>query len=206
MAASHPVDQREPVAVLYGAASQPAVVIAEHLASGFQRRGLAVELRGLRDVATLNLKHFAAAVLIAPVPRDSDEKHFLEFVRAQRDALERMPVAYISMSAPVESRVGTREVTLQDDGTGERSAQFVNDTRASLDRIFAETGWRPSRHWPIAGSITYMRYNFVVRRILKFLAKGELKPSGRLDDWKALDAFLDEFVREIRANPFPNPT
>ena len=198
MAASHPVEQKT-VALQYGASSPAAVVIAEHLAAGFQQRGFVAEVRTFRDAAALDLGRFAGAVLIVPVPPDRDEKDFLEFVRAQKEMLERMPVAFISMSAAGQSRE-TREGTAQNDEAREKRAQLVNDTRTSLDRLFAQTGWRPQRQWPIAGSITYMRYNFVVRLILKLLATGPVKPSGRLDDWKALNDFLDEFEREIRAN------
>jgi menaquinone-dependent protoporphyrinogen oxidase len=187
------------VALQYGASSPAAVVIAEHLAAGFQQRGFVAEVRTFRDAAALNLSRFAGAVLIVPVPLDRDEKDFLEFVRTQKEMLERVPVAFISMSA-AQSREA-REGTTQDDEARAKSAQLVDDTRASLDRLFAQTGWRPQRQWPIAGSITYMRYNFVVRLILKLLATGPVKPSGRLDDWKALNDFLDEFEREIRVNP-----
>lgn len=199
MPASHSVEHKKCVAVVYGASAQPAHVIAERLAAGFQERGFAVELRPLRRAAALDLKRFTAAILIAPVPLGGDEKDFQEFVGAHKDSLERVPVAFISMSFAGGGQEGSPEGAPPSDESREKSAQFVTETQTAVDRLFAETGWRPTRHWPIAGAITYMRYNFVVRLILKLLSSGNIAQSRRRDDWRALDAFLDEFEREIHA-------
>lgn len=199
MPTSHSVDRTKLVAVLYGVSTHPARVIAEHLSGGFQERGFAVELRPLRRAATLDLKGFTASVLIANIPLGHEEKDFLEFVGAQKDSLERMPVAFISMSFAGGGQKGSPESAPPSDEEQEKSAQFITETQATLDRLFAETGWRPTRHWPLAGAITYRRYNFVVRLILKLLSTGEASQSGLREDWRALDAFLDEFEREIRA-------
>ena len=199
MPASHSVEPKKLVAVLYAVSAEPARAIAEQLAAGFQQRGFVVELRPLRGAAALDLQGFAAAVLLAPFPTDHQEKDLLEFVKARKDYLDRMPVALISMSVAGGGQEGHAEGAPPSEGAREKSAQFVAGTREGIDHLFAETGWRPKRHWPISGSITYMRYNFAVRLILKLLSKGKAMPTGRLDDWRTLHAFLDEFVREIDA-------
>ena len=192
MPASHSVEQKKIVTVVYGSAAQPTSVIAERLAAGFQERGFVTELCLLRRAAKLDLRRFAAAVLIAPIPLGRDERDLVEFVRAQKDSLEHMPVAFLSMS--VAGAGGS-----ESEGARPKGVQFVADTRSVLDRLFVETGWRPKRHWPVSGAITYVRYNFVVRLILKLLSAGDVMQSSRRDDWRVLNTFLDDFEREIRA-------
>lgn len=200
------IEQQKPVAVVYGGSVPSARVIAERLAAGFQRRGFPAQLCFFPHAATVDLGRFAAAVVLAPVPLGQEEKSLLEFVKAQKEHLECMPVAFLSMSVAGESREGSRKAAQQSEDPPEKSAQFVADTSTTLDRLAAETGWRPTRQWPIAGSITYVRYNSLVRFILKFLAKGSVGHSGRRDDWQALENFLDEFEAEIRAAGTEGPT
>jgi menaquinone-dependent protoporphyrinogen oxidase len=184
------------VAVLYGGSAEPSRVVAERLAAGFRERGFAVERRQIRDAAAFDLAPCAGAVLIAPIPLGKEEEGLLALIRTQKEFLDRMPAAFISLSVIGEGQKASGEG--QSQGAQEQSGRFVADTRTTLERLFSETGWRPTRHWPVGGAITYTRYNFLVRLILKLLAGGAPPPSRDRHDWEALNAFLDDFEKEIQ--------
>lgn len=187
------VQQRKRVAVLCGSRSEQARMISERIAEDLRARGFPAESHNLQGLAGLDLSRCLAAVLLTPVPMGDAEKTVVDFVKAHRADLERLPTALISLApskAGVERRAETQELR----------ARLVSDTRTLLDHFFSETGWRPARVQPLAGAISYTRYNFFVRWLMKLLAgKNRPTPDPSREDWEAVDDFVDEFVQEIRA-------
>jgi menaquinone-dependent protoporphyrinogen oxidase len=69
-----------------------------------------------------------------------------------------------------------------------------------IDGFVAETGWRPERSLPVAGALTYSRYNFLIRFVMKRIARKQGAPTDTSRDyeftnWSAVDRFVDEAVR-----------
>ena len=60
-----------------------------------------------------------------------------------------------------------------------------------------ETGWRPARVLPVAGALAYSRYNFLIRFVMKRIARKAGAPTDTSRDyeftnWPALDTFIRE--------------
>jgi len=56
---------------------------------------------------------------------------------------------------------------------------------------------------PIAGALLYTKYNFIVRFIMKRIARQagaatDTSKDYEYTDWAALSRFIDEFVKELR--------
>jgi menaquinone-dependent protoporphyrinogen oxidase len=63
-------------------------------------------------------------------------------------------------------------------------------------------GWHPSKVRAAAGALSYTKYNFLVRFVMKRIAKAQgastdTSRDHELTDWEALDRIVDEVV--------PNP-
>ena len=76
------------------------------------------------------------------------------------------------------------------------------DVQKVLDRFFAETGWHPQHVKPVAGALLYTQYNFLIRFVLKHIAKqagGSTDTSRNHDytDWIALDQFVAALAEEF---------
>ena len=107
-----------------------------------------------------------------------------EYVRETREHLERLPTAFFSVSLVVAS--GTE--------------QGRKDAWACAEEFFRLTQWRPSRVELVAGALLYTQYNFLVRWIMKRIARSY--GSQDLDtsrdyvytDWSALGRFAEEFL------------
>jgi menaquinone-dependent protoporphyrinogen oxidase len=187
----------KPVAVLYGTFTGHTRVIAERVAADLGALGLRPEIHSVHGLEAFAPENYAAAVLAAPVEMGKHEKAMVQFVKVHRAALERLPAAFISVSL---SEAGAERGS----ETPEKHARFVADVNMMLERFFLETGWRPTVVLPVAGAISYSHYNFLVRFIMKQIAK---KEGGGTDtsrdyeytDWDALDAFVKEFAQKIRA-------
>src|SRR5215467_13612460 len=68
--------------------------------------------------------------------------------------------------------------------------------------FFDQTSWHPNRVKPVAGALLYTKYNFIVRFIMKRIAKkaGAATDTSRdyeYTDWLSLNRFIDEFADEL---------
>lgn len=188
--------QQKPVAVLYGASTSHTRAITERVKADLQANGVPAESHNLEALRGVDLSRCAAAALLAPVQRGKHGQAVVDFVKAHRSELERMPVAFISIAL---SETGDQATP---DAPG-RLGKFEGDVQTAPNPLFAETGWRPMRVKSFAGAISYTRYNFFVRMAMKLLAgkKGAARNAARgydNTDWSALDVFVQEFVWEIR--------
>jgi menaquinone-dependent protoporphyrinogen oxidase len=192
-------EHMKPIAILYATREGQTERIADRVAAGLRARGLDAEVKNLRNHADgVQLDDYAAAILAASVHGGRHEPEIVRFVREHRDKLESMPSAFLSvtLSEAGAERPGT---------TPEEHARFVTDVREMLDRFFAETGWRPAHVKPVAGALMYSKYNFLIRFVMKRIAKqsgGSTDTSRDHDytDWVALDHFVDELAAEFASS------
>lgn len=89
------------------------------------------------------------------------------------------------------------------DTTAEEHARFVADVAGMVDRFVADTGWRPEHVVPVAGALRYTQYNFVVRLLMKRIARAsggstDTSRDHEYTDWKALDDFVGTFAEELK--------
>ncbi|MCA9618294.1 MAG: hypothetical protein KC731_04715 [Myxococcales bacterium] len=167
--------------------------IADHIAEAVRRRGY--EPHVVDAAATgddFDLGGHAAAILAASVHLGTHEREMKRFIRQHREALQSMPSAFISVSM---SAVRAADPTRDPDDR----EQATRDVVDMMEELFQETGWRPDRKRPVAGALMYTKYNFLVRWIMKRIAREQ---GGSTDtsrdhiytDWGTLDRFVGEFM------------
>jgi menaquinone-dependent protoporphyrinogen oxidase len=175
--------------------------IAEHAAADFRARGFESEILNLADpeARAKDLNNYSAVVVAASVHAGRHEREAVEFVRERRAELESVPAAFISVTL---SEAGVE----RSDATNEERARFTADVRKVTEAFFEETGGRPARVKPVAGALLYTKYNFLVRYIMKRIARkaGAATDTSRdyeYTDWVALDRFVNELADEIASGP-----
>jgi menaquinone-dependent protoporphyrinogen oxidase len=70
-----------------------------------------------------------------------------------------------------------------------------------IDSFLADTGWHPSKVHAAAGAVMYSKYNFLIRFIMRRIARKEGSTSDTSQDheftnWAALDHVIDEVTSE----------
>ena len=75
-----------------------------------------------------------------------------------------------------------------------------------IDVFIEETGWRPARALPVAGALAYSRYNFIIKFLMKRIARKAGAPTDtsrdyELTDWAALDRFVGETMQAADRSP-----
>jgi menaquinone-dependent protoporphyrinogen oxidase len=114
------------------------------------------------------------------------------FVKGHLPELERMPTVFLSVSL---SEAGAEDMT----APYEERFKAAEEVQQMMEAFLAETGWHPSKILAVAGALMYTKYSFLVRLVIKRIARlhGASTDTSRdheLTDWAALDHLVDELV------------
>jgi len=167
---------------------------------------IARDLRaGATEVVVLDVKRlhsaldwslYASVFVVASVHAGRHEPEMIRFVRRYRHELERLRAIFMSVSL---SEAGAEDVRVP----AERRRRSAADVQQMIDRFVKDTGWQPERTSPVAGALTYSRYNVLVRFVMKWIARRQGAPTDtsrdyEFTDWPALDRFVDEVLAASR--------
>ena len=189
------------VAVFYATREGHTQRIADRIAADLRILGFDVDLLAIRHRLHFSLSNYSAAVLAASVHGGSHEKEIVHFVKDHREELERITTAFLSITL---SEAGAE----MPDKTPVEHAQFALDVDRMFGKFFDETQWLPTHWMPVAGALLYTQYNFLVRLIMRRIARksGAATDTSRdydYTDWVGLDRFVDDLVEEIQSAPAP---
>jgi menaquinone-dependent protoporphyrinogen oxidase len=185
------------VAVLYATREGQTRRIAQRLAQALKQRDLAVDVV---DVAQelppgFDLARYAGAIVATPVHIGKHERAMVAFVKANRQALERIPCTFLSVSL---SHAGAEDAS----ATEERRRSAAANVQKMIARFLRQTGWRPTRVHPVAGALLYRQYGAVIRLLMLFISKlvGASTDTSRdheYTDWKAVERFAAELAESV---------
>ena len=166
--------------------------IAERIAFDLRARGVEVDVFNVRTGGPVDWSAYSAAVVAASVHIGHHEREMIAFVRQHRAELERLAAAFISVTL---SEAGAENL-MRSDAERERATA---DVQRMIDVFVKETGWHPERTLPVAGALTYSRYNIFMRFIMKRIAREAGAPTDTARDyeftnWPALDRFVAELA------------
>lgn len=139
----------------------------------------------LLDIASLEeygIGHPQAAILCAPIHAGNYPKVFLDFVKREKDWLNSVPSAFVSVSLLIVSDV----------------EEECAEARGFVDVMKRETGWVPNLVHHAGGALRYTEYDFFKRWMMQRMAKqrlaaGDATQDCEFTDFLALNTFVDEF-------------
>jgi menaquinone-dependent protoporphyrinogen oxidase len=183
----------KPILVLYATHEGHTQRIAEHLAATIGARGLSATVVAAARIPTgFSLDDYSAAIVAASVHGGRHEREMIDFVKRHARELEHIPTVFLSVSL---SEAGVEDAT----GPPERRAQAAADVERMIQIFLSETGWRPGKIKAVAGALMYTKYNFLMRWVMKHIARNAGAPTDtsrdcEFTDWAALDRLVDELV------------
>ena len=158
--------------------------IAEHIAGWLRDRQQQVEVADATTLAPgFSLAGFDTVVIGAAVRMARHPPTIADFVRHHRDALARRRSGFFSVCMAAASPRPDRQQQAQ-----RWSEQF-----------FRDTGWQPPHAAVFAGALRYRHYNFLLRLVMKRIARAEgvstdTTRNHEYTDWRAVERFADEFA------------
>jgi menaquinone-dependent protoporphyrinogen oxidase len=192
----------KPFVVLYATREGQTRRIAEHVAATLRARGATTDVVDVRSLPDwFDLSRFGGAIVAASVHGGKHEQEMVSFVKREREALEKLPAAFLSVSLSEAATEDTSRAPA-------RRKQAADEVRAMVTAFLDETGWHPSRVKAVAGAMLYTQYNLVVRLVMKLISKrsGATAPADpahgfEYTDWAALDVFVDEVLSTAEGTP-----
>jgi menaquinone-dependent protoporphyrinogen oxidase len=181
------------ILVIYASREGQTQRVAEHVGATLRARGWKADVLDAAHLPSdFRLSSYDGVILGASVHRGQHEKEMIQFVQKHREELDRMPAAFLSLSL---SEAGAE----MKDAPTESRAQAAADVQRTLKDFYATTGWQPKRVHPVAGALLYTQYNFLLRLVMRLIARqagGDTDTSRDYEytDWEALDRFVDEFA------------
>ena len=168
--------------------------IAEHIAAGLRTLQIDVELRNVKvPPEPIDWSQYDWACLAASVHAGHHEPEMIAFVKHHRQSLEQRRAVFVSVTL---SEAGAEDVR-QPKAIRERAAE---DAQRMIDVFIQETDWAPARVLPVAGALAYSQYNFIIRFVMKRIARKAGAPTDtsrdyEFTDWAALDRFVADAAR-----------
>jgi menaquinone-dependent protoporphyrinogen oxidase len=182
----------KPFLVLYATREGHTRRVAEHVADTLKSRGFSSEIVDVANPpAGLSIEDYCGAFIAASVHKQKHEREMTAFIRRHAGELDRIPTAFLSVSL---SEAGAEDTT----APAESRLRASNDVQTMIDTFLNDTGWRPTKVRAVAGALMYSQYNFVLRAIMKHIAR---KAGGDTDTTRDYDytdyVGLDDFVGEV---------
>jgi menaquinone-dependent protoporphyrinogen oxidase len=145
--------------------------------------------------ANLSIHNYSGAILAASVHRQKHEPEIERFVNDHLNDLEQIPTAFLSVSL---SEAGAEDTT----APSERREKATGDAQEMIQTFLSDTGWHPTRTQAVAGALMYSKYNFLLRLVMKRIARqaGADTDSSKdyeYTDWLSLDMLVDELTALI---------
>jgi menaquinone-dependent protoporphyrinogen oxidase len=177
-------------AVFYATREGHTKKIAERIAADLRARGATVAVFDVRTHPVPDWSWYSVACLAASVHVGHHEREMIAFAKRHRDALTILGAAFVSVTL---SEAGAEDPRKPEP---ERRAAAA-DAQRMIDVFIEETGWRPGHTLRVAGALAYSKYNFLVRFLMKRIARKAGAPTDtsrdyELTDWLALDRFVEE--------------
>ncbi len=162
--------------------------IAETVSEQIEKGGDRAVFFNVASMAEYALERPEAVILCAPIHGGRYPAPFVDFVRREKDWLNSVPSAFISVSLFIRSEIEEER----------------EEARHYPDALVAETGWTPRMTLNAAGALRYTEYDFFKRWMAKRLAEREGAPTDvkhdhEFTDWAQLERFTTDFIAAAKA-------
>jgi menaquinone-dependent protoporphyrinogen oxidase len=169
--------------------------IAERIAADLRNRGALVDLVDVREAGDPDWSRYSTACLAASVHIGHHEPEMVAFASKHRETLTRKDAAFVSVTL---SEAGAEDMRRSE----KDRVRAAGDAQRMIDVFVRETGWHPEHALAVAGALTYSKYNFLVRFLMKQIARRAGAPTDTSRDyeftnWPSLDRFVDDFAARV---------
>src|SRR5215211_5756865 len=171
------------VLIPYGTTEGLTARISEYVADvirGHDHEADAVDIKGS---GAPKLDDYDALIVGASIHMGKHEDYVLNFVRKNRDALERLPSAFFSVSMAAHDN--------------------TEEAEGYIEEFVRETGWHPTKVGLFGGALLYTQYGFIKRHLMKKIARDKGNPDTDTSrdyvytEWDGVKHFVEEFLETL---------
>lgn len=187
--AAEGVDADARALVIYATTHGHTAKIAARIADAMRDAGLEVDLRQMPAAIEPDPAAYDVVVVGASLHKAHHQAAIVDWVTANRAALEGRPTAFFSVS-----------LSAAEDSDAARMA-----AQSCIDELCEQTGWTPGRTERIAGCLEYREYDVFTRQLMRLLMKRmghdtDTSHDHDYTDWDAVER-LGRELAELVAVP-----
>jgi len=163
--------------------------IAERFASVLRGDGLESATYDLADLQRVVVDWSAVrgAIVGASIHVGKHQRTVTDFVAANVDQLNRRPSLFFSVSLAAASQ----------------NPEEVQKVQEIANAFPGAHGWKPQSVISLAGRLAYSQYNFIVRLLIKRIARKEGAPTDtsrdyEFTDWRKVETLAHEFAAKAK--------
>lgn len=173
------------IIILYTTVEGQTRKIAQAAADFFEGRGWYVSIANVMDMLEFGLERPDAAILLAPVHLARYPTPFSHFVHQEKDWLNSIPTAFVSVSLSIVSEMKDE----RDEAIGYPAT------------LLEQTGWAPVAVHNAAGALRLAEFDFFKRWMVRRLSKNtasccDTDGDREFTNWAALEVFLAAFAAQ----------
>jgi menaquinone-dependent protoporphyrinogen oxidase len=171
------------VLIAYGTTEGQTARISEYLAEVIRDHGHEAYAVDIKGSGAPEPDDYDAVIVGASIHMGKHEDYVRDFVRENRDALERLPSAFFSVS-----------LAAHDD---------TEEAEGYIEEFVQETGWHPSMVGLFGGALLYTQYGFIKRYVMKRIARHKGSPDTDTSrdyvytEWESVKHFAEEFLELV---------
>ena len=174
------------ICIPYGTTEGQTAQIAEYIADVIRHHGHQAEPMDLKHARDTAPQGCDGVIVGASIHMGKHDKHVAKFVQTNRDALERLPSAFFSVSLSAHGD--------------------MKEAEGYVEEFERDTGWRPGKVALFGGALLYTQYGFVKRHLMKKIAgdkPGDLGTDLSRDyvytEWDGVKRFAEDFLTDLVA-------
>jgi menaquinone-dependent protoporphyrinogen oxidase len=172
------------ILIAYGTCEGHTGRIAQYLAAVIAAQGYEVHAVNVERPGVGEPEGYDAVIVGASIHLGKHERYVADYVRRNRDILERVPSAFFSVSL----------------SAGEKTEEARKAVGDCIEKFVKQAGWRPDMIGRFAGALRYTQYGFFKRWMMKRIAGSKGSPDTDTSrdyvytDWHSVRHFADEFL------------
>lgn len=171
------------VLLVYATTHGHTAKIARRIAETLSGEGLSVELVRVEESGHSDPSRHDGVIVAASLHGGHHQRPVAAWVRDHLAELEGRPSAFVSVS-----------LTAAEDTADAREA-----TQRCIEEFLEETGWRPWRAIPVAGSLQYREYDVFTRVLMRLMMRRgghttDVSRDHEYTNWDELDRSVREFA------------
>ena len=179
------------ILIPYGTTEGLTARISEYVADVVRGHGHEANALDIKGSESPRTDAYDAVIVGASIHMGKHEDYVLDFVRENRDALERLPSAFFSVSMAAHDN--------------------PEEAEGYIEEFVRETGWRPARVGLFGGALLYTHYGFIKRHLMKKIARDKGNPDTDTSrdyiytEWDGVKRFVEEFLETLLSEAARDP-
>ncbi|MDQ3861994.1 MAG: protoporphyrinogen oxidase [Actinomycetota bacterium] len=169
------------ILIPYGTTEGLTARISEYVADVIRGHGHEAEAMDLKGPVDPEPDDYDAVIVGASIHMGKHEDYVLNYVKRHREALERLPSAFFSVSMAAHDN--------------------PEEAEGYIEEFVRETGWRPARVGLFGGALLYTHYGFIKRHMMKRIVRDKGNPDTDTSrdyiytEWDGVKHFVEEFLK-----------